>query len=109
MKFYKRLRRRKIKRYRKINMCEYAILFDNSNSLIDFICNLKSSNIISSSLYLDYGYYQLLIVADTAQNLSKSKNIIFKDKLHIDEIKFKSRLICKDNAVLKFQKAFKDS
>jgi len=102
-------RHRKIKRYRKINMCEYAILFDNSNSLIAFICNLKISNIISSSLYTAYGYYQLLIITCTAQNLSKSKNIIFKDKLHIDEIKFKSRLICKDNAVLRFQKAFKGS
>ncbi len=102
-------RHRKIKRYRKINMCEYAILFDNSNSLIDFICNLKSSNIISSSLYTAHDYYQLLIITYTAQNLSKRKNIVFKDKLHIDEIKFKSRLICKDNAVLRFQKAFKGS
>ena len=107
MKFHKHLRRRKIKRYRKINICEYAILFDNSNSLIDFICTLKSSSIISSSLYTSYGYYQLLIFTDIAQNFYKIKNIIFKDKLHIDEIKLKSRLICKDSAISKIQKAFK--
>lgn len=108
MKFHKHLRRRKIKRYRKINTREYAILFDSS-SLIDFVCNLKNSSIIRSSLYTACGYYQLLISTNSAQNLSKSKNIVFIDKLHIDEIKFKSRLICKDNAISKMQKAFKDS
>lgn len=108
MKFHKHSRRRKIKRYRKIHTHEYAILFDNSNSLIDFVCNLKNASVISSSLYTAYGYYQLLIFTGTAQNLSKSKNIVFKDKLHIDEIKLKSRLICKDNAISKMQKAFKD-
>ena len=37
MRFHNHLRRRKIKRYRKIHSCEYAILFDNSNDLIEDI------------------------------------------------------------------------
>jgi len=100
-------RHRKIKRYRKIHTREYAILFDNSNSLIDFICSLNGSSIASSSLYTKRGCYQLLVYTNFTQDLFKSKNAIFKDKLHLDEIKFKSRLICKDNAISKLQKAFK--
>lgn len=107
MKFRISYRRRKIKRYRKIHTHEYAILFDNSNSLIDFVCNLKNASIISSSLYISYGCYQLLISTSNIQNLSKAKKIIFKDKLHIDDIKLKSRLICKDDALPKMQKAFR--
>ncbi len=107
MKFHKHLRRRKIKRYRKISICEYVILFNDSNSLIEYICNAKTSNIISSSLYTSCSYYQLLIFTNSALNLSKSKNIVFKDKLHINEIKLKGKLICKDNAISQMQKAFK--
>ena len=107
MKFHKHLRRRKIKRYRKINICEYAILFDNSNNLIEYICNVKTSNIISSSLYAKGGSYQLLITSNYTPNIFKLKNIIFKDKLHIGEIKANNRLVCKDNAISKMQKAFK--
>lgn len=108
MKFHKHLRRRKIKRYRKINIHEYAILFDSSNSLIEYICNAKTENIINSSLYTMSGSYQLLITSNSTPNMFKFKNIILKDKLHIGEIKAKSRLICKDNAVSEIQKAFKD-
>ena len=53
------------------------------------------------------GGYQLIIFTNNTQSLSKK--IVFKDKLHLDEIKLKSRLICKENAVQKMQKAFKDS
>lgn len=107
MKFHTSKHRRKIKRYRKINVHEYIIIFSTSNSLIDYICTLKSYNITSSSLYTDGICYQLLISATAAPNVYKTKNIIFKDKLHIDEIKFKSRIICKNNAISKLQKAFK--
>lgn len=107
MKQRKHLHRRKIKRYRKIQAHEYAVIFDNSNNLIDFICNIKIG-IISSSLYVDCGYYQLVIFTDNAQYFRKVKNVVFCDKLHIYEIKHKSRLICKDNAIPKMQKAFKD-
>ncbi len=100
-------RHRKIKRYRKTNAREYAILFHDSNSLIEYICSIKTTNIIKSSLYKSDNCYQLIICANNHQNLCKK--IIFKDKFHIDEIKLKSRLICKDNAVQKMQKAFKGS
>ena len=100
-------RHRKIKRYRKINAREYAILFDSSNSLVEYICSIKTANIIKSSLYTMNGGYQLIICTNSTQSLSKK--IVFKDKLHLDEIKFKNRLICKENAVQKMQKAFKDS
>lgn len=107
MKYNKHLHRRKIKRYRKINTHEYAVIFDNSNSLIDFVCNIKTK-IIGSSLYVYCGQYQLLIFTDSALYFGKNKNAVFCDRLHIDEIKHKSRLICKDNAIQKMQKAFKD-
>ena len=107
MRFHNHLRRRKIKRYRKIHSCEYAILFDNSNDLIEYICNHKNANISNSSLYTKNGNYQLIIFSNHTLSLIKTKNTVFKDKLHIDEIKTKSRLICKDNAISKIQKAFK--
>lgn len=106
MKFHNR-HKRNIKRYPKIIGCEYAILFDNSNSLIEFICTVKTTNIIKSSLYTKNDDYQLLILSNHASNFIAVKNVIFKDKLHIDEIKSKSHLICKDNAVQKMQKAFR--
>lgn len=96
---------RKIKRYKKITPHEFVVIFDNSNQLIDYVCRIKSARIVNSSLYVKDGYYQLLITANSNQGFTK--NIILKDKLHIDEIKFKSRLICKCDAVSKMQKAFK--
>ncbi len=107
MKFHKHPHRRKIKRYRKVKVKEYAILFDDSNRLIDYICSLKSTDIINSSLYTSHGCYQLLISTDKPQSLLKIKNIIFYDRLHIDEIKTRCRLICKTDTISKFQKAFK--
>ncbi len=98
-------RHRKIKRYRKIALHEFAVIFDNSNQLIDYVCHLKITKIISSSLYTKDGYYQLLITANTTPGFTK--NVILKDKLHIDEIKLNSHLICKCDAVFKMQKAFK--
>ena len=98
-------RRRKIKRYRKASIYEYAILFKNSNELIEYICNQKSVNIINSSLYTKSGNYQLLILSNRIQNAYQ--NIVFKDRLHIDEIKLKSHLICKNDAISKLEKAFK--
>ncbi len=106
MKFHNR-HRRNIKRYRKTIAHEYAIIFDSSNSLVEYICSIKTTNIINSSLYTRYDCYQLIICANNTQNLCKK--IVFKDKLHIEEIKLKSRLICKNNAVQKMQKAFKGS
>lgn len=106
MKFHNRPRRRKIKRYRKIHTREYAVVFKDSNDLINFISDLKSKDIINSSLYTCCGYYQLILSCNT---LIISKNAVFKDKPHLDEIKTKSRVICKNNAIPKLQKAFKET
>lgn len=108
MKFGKK-HHRKIKRYRKINTYEYVIVFDNSNSLIDYICNKNHSNIINSSLYTAKSHYQLLIKSNYLPNLPYIKQAVFKDKLHLNEIKLKSQLICKDNIISKIQKAFKET
>ncbi len=107
MRFYKKRHRRSIKRYRKVNTHEYVILFDDSNSLIEYICSTSISKMVTSSLYINNGYYQLLISGCDIKYLTASKKIIFKDKLHIDEIKKKSRLICKADTIQKIKKAFK--
>ena len=98
-------RHKKIKRYRKINCCEYAVIFLSSDNLIEYICNQNHIGITHSSLYTMNGYYQLLITTTITPVFIK--NIIFKDKLHIDEIKNKGHIICKNNAVSKLKKAFK--
>ena len=108
MKFGKK-HHRKIKRYRKINTYEYVIVFDNSNNLIEYICNNNHNSIISSSLYTIKGQYQLLIKSNYLPHMPCIKQAVFKDKLHLDEIKFKSQLICKDNIISKIQKAFKET
>lgn len=95
---------KKIKHYKTIRSREYAILFYDSEQLIDFVCHKIDKNIINSSLYTKDGYYLLIILTNKSQYIDT--HITFKDKLHIDEIKRSSRLICKRDAVYKMQKAF---
>lgn len=95
------------KRFKKIKLCyEYALFFFSSDDMIDFVCQANFQGILHSKLYTLKGTYQLLITS-TAAPCDKSKYIIFKDRAHINEIKQNSRLICKDNALLKIKKAFK--
>ncbi len=97
-------RHQKINRYKKIRLREYAIVFCDSEQLIDFICDLNNENITNSSLYTKDGYYMLLISTTKAQNISNYAT--FKDNLHINKIKQNSSLICNRDAVHKMQKAF---
>ena len=103
MKFHKK-RHKKVNRYRKINLFEYAIIFNDSNSLIDYICTNNHQNALNSSLYTVDGHYQLLITSTAQPHFSS--NTLQKDKLHIQEIKNTSQLICKTNAIYKMKKAF---
>ncbi len=98
-------RYKKIKRYRKITFHEYAVIFDSSDNLIEYVCNKNRPDITNSSLYVKDDCYQLLITSTTAPEFTE--NIILKDKLHLNEIKDKSKIICKINAVSKLKKAFK--
>ena len=104
MKFYNH-RHKKVKRYRKKSTFEYALVFSNSEKLVEYVCSKTLSNITSSSLYTHNGYYKLLITSNTPPVFCK--NIILKDKFHIAEIKQKNKLICKYNAIYKLKKAFK--
>lgn len=104
MKFYNHHHKRKFKRYRKAHTNECAIVFKDSNDLIDFICNFKTKD-IKSSLYTFCGHYQLVISYSTVSNV---KSAVFKDKPHLDELKTKGQLICNDNVILKMQRAFKE-
>ncbi len=99
----------KFKKLKKIKTTyKYALIFSDSNDMLDYICNMNIQNIINSKLYTRNGAYQLIIT--TRQKCDKNlKHIVFKDKFHIDEIKSNCRLICEKNAVSKIQKAFKGS
>lgn len=102
---YNKKRHKKIKYYQKVKSYEYALIFDNSNSLIEYVCNKNCNNIINSSLYTKDKSYQLIVISTMAHNFDK--NIVFKDKLHIEEIKLNCHLVCKNNVIEKIQKAFK--
>lgn len=98
----------KFKKYKEVKtLYEYAILFDNSNNMIDFVCEINAQNIISSKLYTKSGTYQLIITSNQKHN-KKLKYTVFHDKFHIDEIKLHSHLICENSAVSQIQSAFKE-
>lgn len=107
MRFHNKRHKRKVKKYKKIFVCEYAVLFYDSDCLIKYIGNVKNTNVLSSSLYTKNGIYELVITSNTTKPKIEENNIIFKDKLHIDDIKATSTLICKEYAIVKLQKAFK--
>ncbi len=97
-------RRKRIKRYKIIKLHEYAIIFNDSEQLIEFVCHIKSKNITNSSLYIRGNHYILLLSSNFPQNMSS--HVCFKDQLHIGEIKLNASAICKRDAVNKMQKAF---
>ncbi len=97
-------RHKKIHRYKTIRLYEYAVLFNDSDQLIDFVCHIKSDSITSSSLYTKNGHYLLILLTNKSKRIDT--HITFKDKLHIDEIKLRYHLICKRDAIFKMQKAF---
>lgn len=88
-----------------LNVYKYALVFNNADNMLDFICNTKFHNIINSKLYTRYGTYQIIITSMQRPN-KNLKIATFQDKLHISEIKKTSRLICKNNIILKIQTAF---
>lgn len=97
-------RHKKIKRYKTIRLHEYAVVFYDSEQLIEFICHINSKSIVNSSLYAKGGYYLLILLTNKSQRIDT--HITFNDKLHIDDIKLRYNLICKRDAVYKMQKAF---
>lgn len=99
-------RKHKFKKYKRLKIIrEYALLFNNSNAMLDYVCNMHTNGIVESKLYTKGGKYQLIINCEQPpQDLTCT---VFKDKFHIDEIKQKNRLVCSENAIKKIQKAFK--
>ncbi len=97
-------RRKKIKRYKRVKLHEYAIVFNDSEHLIEFVCYINTANITNSCLYVKDSYYILLLSAN--KPLNSKTHITFEDKLHIDKIKLNTRLICKHDVIQKMQKAF---
>ena len=103
MRFYKK-RHQKIKKYCKMVTFEYAVILDNSDALIEYVCLQNQNNIINSSLYTKNAYYQLIITSTSPARFNQ--NVIYTDKAHINEIKHKSHIICVSDAVFKIKKAF---
>lgn len=94
-------------RFKKLKTAyKYALLFSDSNDMLDYVCNMNTQSIINSKLYTRNGAYQLIVT--TCKNCDKNfKHIFFKDKFHIKEINRSCQLVCDKNAVSKIQKAFK--
>ena len=97
----------KFKKFKKAKILyEYALIFNTSDDMIEYVCAANLRSIKKSSLYTEGGAYQLIITS--YRNISKNQKCgVFFDKPHIDQIKQNSQLICDDNAILKLQKAFK--
>lgn len=97
----------KFKKYKKCKKTfEYALLFANSNAMVDFICSMPVVGICESSLYTKNGEYQLITVCE--RELKNPKCTAYCDKNHINDIKQNNRLICKNSAVQKIKKSFKE-
>ncbi len=95
----------KFKRYKRAkNTREYALLFADSNAMLDFVCSMQTSGITESVLYTKCGTYQLIVSGD--KKLENLKCATFSDKHHINEIKQKNRLVCEKNAIKKIKKSF---
>ncbi len=100
------------KRFRKVvDIREYLLEFENSNDLIDCICNISPTSVITSRLYTNKGTYQLIISAQKSFGLTLLQVSeycrVSTDKIKISEVEEHHILVCQNDAVPKILKAFK--